>query len=251
MKIFGIAGKAGSGKDTVYNQMEELLTERGYKVTKLSFASKLKDVCCLLFGWDRERLEHDFEYKEGNTLDDGRPDPACQMLGGMTRREVMQKVGTEAMRNGLHMDVWIIALTLAIMRGEYDEYDIGVLTDCRFLNEIHFVTGRDGKLIKVERSGAGTLTNKTNHASETEWQLADDVWDATIQNNPSAEFVQVSLDELKKKVERQILVPFVDGYKTDQQLAEDAKEFARDYPMDISAFKDYISPEEFKRKFGV
>ena len=63
--------------------------------------------------------------------------------------------------------------------------------------------------------------------------------------------MQVSLDELKKKVERQILVPFVDGYKTDQQLAEDAKEFARDYPMDISAFKDYISPEEFKRKFGV
>ncbi len=237
MRIFGIAGKAGSGKDTVYNQMEALLMERGFKVTKLSFASKLKDVCCLLFGWDRERLEHDFEYKEGNTLDDGRPDPACQMLGGMTRREVMQKVGTEAMRNGLHRDVWIIALSLAIMRGEYDEYDIGVLTDCRFLNEIDFVTGRDGKLIKVERSGAGTLTNKTDHASETEWQLMDDVWDVTIQNNPSSVFVQISLDELKKNVERQILVPFVDGYKTDQELADEMKAILRERSGEINFTK--------------
>lgn len=249
MRIFGIAGKAGSGKDTVYKQMEELLTERGYNVTKLSFASRLKDVCVLMFGWDRERLEHDFAYKEGNTLDDGSIDPACEMLG-MTRREVMQKLGTEAMRNGLHQHVWVIALRLAILRGEYDSYDIGVLTDCRFLNEIGFVKQMGGHLIQVERSGAGTLTDKVDHASETEW-LQWREWDAIIQNNPSSEFVQISLDELKKNVERQILVPFVDGYKTDQELAQDAKDFARDYPMDISAFRDYISPEDFKRKFGI
>lgn len=246
MQVFGIAGKAGSGKDTVYLQMERMLKDRGYRVTKLSFASKLKDICCILFGWDRDRLEHDFDYKEGNTLDDGTPDPACEMLG-MTRREVMQKIGTEAMRNGLHRDVWIIALRLAIARGEYDEVDVGVLTDCRFLNEIDFVLGSGGKMIKIERTdNVGTLTDKTNHASETEWQVMEDIWDATIQNNPSDTFVQMSLDDLAKKVERQILKPFVAGYKTDEEILEEAKSRSAE-GREFFPF----SAEEWKRINGI
>lgn len=232
MQIFGIAGKAGSGKDTVYLQMEKKLKEQGFRVTKLSFASKLKDVCCLLFGWDRERLEHDFDYKEGDTMDDGTPDMACLMLR-MTRREIMQKVGTEAMRNGLHRDVWIIALNMAILRGEYDEYDVGVLTDCRFMNEIHFVRTRmhahgSGKMIRIERiDDVGTLTDKVNHASETEWEQWTE-WDATIQNNPSSTFPAASLDDLRNKVEKQILKPLVPGYKTDRGLAEQTKTYLRE-----------------------
>ena len=223
MQVFGIAGAAGSGKDTVYAQMERMLKDRGYRVTKLSFASKLKDVCCLLFGWDRERLEHDFDYKEGNTLDDGSPDPACEMLG-MTRREVMQKVGTEAMRNGLHRDVWIIVLRLAIARGEYDEVDVGVLTDCRFLNEVNFVTGSNGKMVKVERiDDVGTLTDKTNHDSETEIRQFED-FDTVVHNNPSSGFPAASLDDLAKAVEAQVLKPFVVGYKTDEEILREMKE---------------------------
>ena len=249
MQIFGIAGKAGSGKDTVYAQMYQMLDERGYRVGKLSFASTLKDVCVLMFGWDRDRLEHDFDYKEGDTLDDGSPDPACAALG-MTRREVMQKVGTEAMRNGLHRDVWIIALQLAIARGDYGHLDVGVITDCRFLNEIDFVTRNNGKLIQVERiDNVGTLTDKTEHASETEWQLMEDVWDATIQNNPSSTFPAASLEDLRAKVEKQILKPFVAGYKTDEEITAEYK--GHSYPFDVTAHKDYISPEDFKRKFGV
>lgn len=250
MKVFGISGKAGSGKDTVYAQIKELLEKRGLRVGKLSFASVLKDVCCLMFGWDRKRLEHDFAYKEGNTLDDGTPDPACKMLG-MTRREVMQRLGTEGMRNGLHRDVWLICLRLAIMRGAYDNLDVGVLTDCRFINELTFVKDVEGHLVQVVRSGGKTLTDKVNHDSETEWQTWKE-WDAIIQNNPSRKFVQASLDDLKKSVESQVLVPFFEGYKTDQQLAEKMKtDMAAGYPVDIVAFSDYISPEDFKRKFGV
>lgn len=182
MIIIGLAGKAGSGKDTVGGELRRILEiDHGFTCTKLSFAGKLKDACCLFFGWDRERLEHDFAYKEGNTLDDGSPDPACALLG-LTRREVMQNFGSQAVRNGLHRDAWIIILRLAIMRGEYDDIDFGFLTDCRFKNELHFVRDMDGYLMQINRVGStDTLTKHTEHESETDWLDWLD-WDNFFEN---------------------------------------------------------------------
>jgi hypothetical protein len=181
MQVIGFTAKVGGGKDTAGIIVTQALEEKGYRVTKLSFAKYLKDICCMMFGWDRERLEHDFDYKEGDTLDDGSPDPACEALG-MTRRVIMQKIGTEAMRDGLHYDIWIIALKLAIQRGEYDDYDYGLLTDCRFINELQFVRDLDGTLIQVMREGEqSTLTKETNHVSELEWEAWTD-WDSIVKN---------------------------------------------------------------------
>lgn len=201
MRIIGLAGKAGSGKDTAGALLQGMLETQGYKCTKLSFAAKLKDACSMFFGWDRERLEHDFDYKEGHKLDNGAMDPACQMLG-MTRREVMQKFGTEAVRNGLHKDAWVIILQLAIFNGEYNDYDFGFLTDCRFENELKFVCHMGGTLMIIDRvSDQDTLTEHTNHVSETDW-LAWKDWDHIIENriNPNLsktenlEHLRVSLD---------------------------------------------------------
>lgn len=182
MQVIGFTAKVGGGKDTAGILITKALEEKGYRVTKLSFAKYLKDICTMMFGWDRERLEHDFDYKEGDTLDDGSPDPACEALG-MTRRVIMQKIGTEAMRDGLHADIWVIALKLAIHRGEYDDYDYGLLTDCRFINELQFVRDLDGTLIRVERHGEqSTLTDQTQHQSELEWE-AWDSWNAIVENH--------------------------------------------------------------------
>ena len=181
MKVIGFTAKVGGGKDTAGMLVTQALEEKGYRVTKLSFAKYLKDICTMMFGWDRVRLEHDFDYKEGDTLNDGSPDPACAALG-MTRRVIMQKIGTEAMRDGLHYDIWIIALKLAIQRGEYNDYDYGLLTDCRFINELQFVRDLDGTLIQVERQGEQTtLTDQTQHQSELEWESWTD-WDALVPN---------------------------------------------------------------------
>jgi len=182
MKVIGVAAKAGGGKDTAYELLKESLEEEGYTVTKLSFARKLKDALCVMLGFDRERLEYDFDYKEGNTLDDGSLDPACEMLG-MTRREIMQIFGTEGCRDGLHKDIWVISLKLAILHGEYDDYDYGVLTDCRFINELKFVRDLDGILMQIQREGEETtLTDSVDHSSETEWEKWDD-WDAIVMNH--------------------------------------------------------------------
>lgn len=182
VKIIGFSAKIGGGKDTAGLLIREALEEKGYNVTRLSFATPIKRICELMFGWDYERLLDDNEYKEGDTLDDGTPDPACEMLG-MTRRVVMQRIGTEAFRLGLHPDVWIIALNLAIKNGDYDNIHYGLLTDCRFLNELQFVRDMDGTLLQLKRVGARTtLTDKTNHASELEWEAWTGGWDAIIEN---------------------------------------------------------------------
>lgn len=209
MRIIGITGKAGSGKDTIAKIITDELTDIGLSVVKLSYAGPLKDCASLLWGWDRDRLEYDFDYKEGNTLDNGSPDPACEALG-MTRRVFMQRFGTEAMRQNIHQDVWIIALKLAIDRGDYDQYDIGIIPDARFLNELQFVKNLDGYTIKVDRVGSvSTLTDNTQHASELEWEQWDS-WDATVINKI---YDNISLDEnmtlLRNAVAADVLNPLV------------------------------------------
>ena len=214
MKIIGFTAKVGGGKDTAGLLVTQALEEKGYRVTKLSYAKFLKDICTMMFAWDRERLENDPVYKEGDTLDDGSPDPACEALG-MTRRVVMQLLGTEAMRNGLHPDIWIIALKLAIQRGEYDDYNYGLLTDCRFINELQFVRALDGTLIRLERMGEqSTLTDKTQHLSELEWEQWTD-WDATVVNYIDPDLPEeMNLMALRNKLEDAINYVLIPDLKT-------------------------------------
>lgn len=180
MKIISFSGAIGCGKDTAHDLLATHLTKQGFNCKKLSFANKLKDNVARMFYWDRDRLEWDFDYKEGNTLDDGSPDPACELLG-MTRREVMQIYGTEAVRDGLHPDTWVITLRMDILNGVYDDVDYGFITDARFLNELTFTRDLGGFTFQLEKVGGPELTDKTQHASELEWRRWTD-WDAVIRN---------------------------------------------------------------------
>lgn len=237
MRIIGLTAKAGAGKDISGRLLIEALEEKGYTATILSFANPLKQVCALLFNWDYERLLNDTDYKEGDTLDDGSPDPACQMLG-KTRRVVMQEVGTEAMRNGLHRDVWIIAMKLAIARGDYDDYDFGLLTDARFLNELQFVRDLDGTLIQIQRvGGQSTLTEHTQHASETEWETWEGGWDAIIQN-----YVDPDLDEETNLLAlRNKLEDAIEYHKIEDRFTNQASPELRDAVM--TAVNEQLSQE--------
>ena len=161
MKIIGFAGKAGSGKDTAGYILQHALEARGYKVAVLSFADKLKDAAALLLGWDRELLQNDVEYKEGRTLPDGSIDPACDLLNLPSRRDFLQRFGTEAMRNNIDENFWIRVLQLAIINGEYSDYDFGIVTDMRFINEIEFVRNNGGMAVRIDR--VGEMSTLTSH----------------------------------------------------------------------------------------
>ena len=213
MALIGISGKLGSGKDTVGEIIQYLTgVDADGKFTKglnwsyssnfeiKKFAGKLKMVGALLSGADVK----DFE-------DQGFKKRDMSSEWGMTYREFLQKLGTEAMRDGLHTNVWVNAL-FADYKGlvkEWDEfgndllveYPNWVITDMRFPNEMEAIEERGGITIRVERPkpremflmNATTVidTRIPEHPSET--ALDDARFDYVIDNDGT-------LDELVQKV---------------------------------------------------
>ena len=97
MAIISISGKIGSGKDTIADIIMQYTPYHRWQVKK--FAGKLKDIAEILTGVPKINFE-DQEFKQ-------------QDMGpewGMTYRDLLQKLGTEAMRSGLHKNVWVNAL---------------------------------------------------------------------------------------------------------------------------------------------
>ena len=212
--ILGISGRIGSGKDTVgliiqYLDWFKAANSQGLS-TNMSFeewvnlktagypfnhkhweikkyAGKLKEIACILTGCTLEQLE-DQEFKK---LQIG-PD------WGMTYRELLQKLGTEAMRNGLHENVWVNAL--------YADYtnQNWIITDMRFPNEFDAVKSIGGITIRVNRPDTkeyfqlknrdGSITQATLHPSET--ALDNHNFDYVIDNNSSVSDLIVKVREI-------------------------------------------------------
>ncbi len=148
--IIGINGKIGSGKDTFAHMIIE--QQPGWEIKK--FAAKLKQVASILTGAPPERFEdQDFKKQESEF--------------GITYRELLQKIGTEAMRDNIHTDVWVRALFAEYkLTNSYPlqpKYPNWIITDCRFQNEADAIRDRGGYILRIDRPGT---TNGT-HPSET------------------------------------------------------------------------------------
>jgi len=204
--LIGINGKIGSGKDTVGSMIQYLTSEcsnpngkyfrtyqqfvengnpgnndfqhwyeSDWEIKK--FAEKLKQVASLLTGIPRYKFE-DQEFKKTYLGPDwniyfpneDRPEQ-------MSVRTMLQKLGTEALRDGLHTNTWVNALfseytclddtNRASMGNVIDysdcEFPKWIITDMRFPNELQSVIDRGGITIRVTRPGTGV----GNHPSET------------------------------------------------------------------------------------
>lgn len=195
--LIGISGKIGSGKDTVATIIQYLtldpevfsmnnadiladLEHKGYVASKSrykikKFAGKLKQIASLLTGFPVEKFE-DQEFKKellGSEWNTVRPNPLnaitafedVQFSHMMSVRELLQKLGTEAMRNGLHTNVWVNALFADYKPIKLSQYDPSywLVTDTRFPNEADAITERGGILLRIERPGTST----GDHPSET------------------------------------------------------------------------------------
>jgi len=104
------------------------------------------------------------------------------MVRHMTVREMLQKLGTEAMRNGLHNNVWVNAL-FADYRAPKMSEDFPskwLITDVRFENEAEAIKERGGILVRIKRSSS---ESSGSHPSET--ALDHYKFDYTIDNNGS------------------------------------------------------------------
>jgi len=179
MAIISISGKIGSGKDTIADIIMQYTPYHRWQVKK--FAGKLKDIAEILTGVPKINFE-DQEFKQ-------------QDMGpewGMTYRDLLQKLGTEAMRSGLHKNVWVNALFADYQFNieEDEQIHYWIITDSRFPNELAAVKEHNGIAIKVIRDSGNTIG--TTHTSETALDDYTD-WDYVINNNGT-------LEELKTRV---------------------------------------------------
>jgi len=207
--IIGISGRIASGKNTVGDIIEKLcLTNNGPKFEQKSFAGKLKQIASLLTGIPVEDFE-DQEFKksylgaEWGTVESNPlnavpvfEDVAFNHL--MSVRELLQKLGTEAIRDGLHPNAWVNALMCEYKRPKMSEYNPSnwIITDVRFPNELEAVEDVKGLTLKVVRPVEKSKTPARLHPSETSLDKAE--FDYEIINDGS-------IEDLIKKV-RQILI---------------------------------------------
>lgn len=143
MKIVGVCGFIGSGKDTLASI---LVNEKGY--TRLSFADSLKDSISVTFGWDRAMLEGNTpesrQWRE--TVDEWWSNRLN--IPNLTPRRVMQIWGTDVLRNKFHPDIWLASLENKIRTSRCDKI---VISDCRFINELETIRRLGGEIVWVKR----------------------------------------------------------------------------------------------------
>ena len=207
--IIGASGKIGSGKDTVGEIIQKLcLTNNGPKFEIKKYAGKLKQMASLLTGIPVEDFE-DQEFKksylgaEWGTVKSN-PLNAVPVFADvsfnelMSVRELLQKLGTEAIRDGLHPNAWVNALMCEYKRPKMSEYNPSnwIITDVRFPNELEAVEDVKGLTIKVVRPVEKSKTSVRLHPSETSLDKAE--FDYEIINDGS-------IEDLIEKV-RQILI---------------------------------------------
>lgn len=161
MRLVGITGKARSGKDT----FAKALIKHGYQ--RIAFADAVKEVTALIAA-EPTHLYFDDVTKEEYT-------DALQM----TRRQALQKVGTEGIRKALGEDIWIRrALRLWVADGK----PAAVITDVRFDNEAEAILALGGHLVRIVRpDNDGLQGTAATHASEA--GVSSDLIDVEIIND--------------------------------------------------------------------
>jgi hypothetical protein len=248
--IIGISGYSGSGKDTAGIIIQHLkagtkfplkavikkpdvhewwLEERsGWEIKK--WAGKLKTIASILTGIPVEKFE-DQEFKksllgpEWGTVTDiplnSIPVFAdIQFNALMSVRELLQKIGTDALRDNLHEDVWVNALmadynneshldhqNMCIYCGsncfegegcdEYNSYpkqSNWIITDTRFPNEAKAIKKAGGMIIRIERPGVKPVNPHPSETSLEKWKF-----DHVIINDGS-------ITDLTKKIKKVLKV---------------------------------------------
>lgn len=148
--LIGINGKLGSGKDTLASLIKKHASVNN--VVNKSFAYKLKIMGAFLTGTE----EPLWFSQEGKNV--------MLPAWGMTIGEFQQKLGTEAIRNGLHTNAWVLALM-----ADYDKIFNWIITDVRFPNEADVVKEHGGIVIRIDGDPAGVRARSSrnlNHPSE-------------------------------------------------------------------------------------
>ena len=230
--IISLSGYSGSGKDTVGKIIQYLtcsikfpkalpIEERLLGIPDCSghtvpweikkFAGKLKTIASILTGIPKDKFEdQEFKktelgpewttidyikrYSEPFPTDDSIPVEITEVNTPMTARDLLQKLGTDGLRTGLHPNVWVNALMAdyqpltSVSFGIMDlgtsmfqiekmtkpipiEYPNWIITDCRFPNEAIAIKNNGGITIRVDRPGVGPINDHPSEIGLDDWNF--------------------------------------------------------------------------------
>ena len=141
MLLIGISGQKYNGKDTIADYLVS-----NYGFIKLSFGSKLKEMCKILFGFTEEQLY-------------GSKKESCDEFWNITPREIFQYFGTDILRKDIQKIIPNINETFWIKCVEKEINQITqinpnakiVISDVRFINEVSMIKSLNGYVIRVIR----------------------------------------------------------------------------------------------------
>lgn len=172
--IIGIAGKKGSGKDTLGKY---ICDKYGFK--RYAFGDPVKEVCKILFGFNDEQLYGDDKEK-------------MDMKLGIRPREAFQKIGTDFGREIIHKlfprlliekeELWISIFLRNACKNNL------VITDVRFQNEADAIKKAGGIIIFLDSD----FSIKDNHKSEK----INVKYDYLIRNDEKKEDLYKKFDSL-------------------------------------------------------
>lgn len=191
------SGKKQVGKDTAAEMAKRILSAAGYKVRITAFAEPLKDILINVFGIGRDLVYGSNDDKETPThisWDNLPLEIAARYMGHsdqipsgpMTIRSLMQVLGTDIFRDMIDDQVW----ATAPFRRSWDDYDVVILTDCRFPDEKRLTEENGGVTIRLERDTGLIDLHKSEIA------LNDDVFEYQYENNGTFDDLYYYIDKV-------------------------------------------------------
>lgn len=177
MKIIGLTGRARAGKDTAAGIIIEWAKEHGADfIIRQGFADLLKLSAFRALGGSpdvplAEAVRFCDELKQdGGDLEVTLPTEPLDPIRSyaLTGREFLQRYGTEAHRDVFGTDFWVDALFAHVEANGPDfGYDLLVIPDCRFDNEVAAVVAHGGEVWEVTRpQHDDELKSGLEHTSE-------------------------------------------------------------------------------------
>jgi hypothetical protein len=180
--LFGLTGKARSGKDTTGIIIQLLLAH----TQLVSWADPIRRALRAMYpGLNDAHIYGDLKET---------PLPVL----GKSPRQMMQTLGTDWGRNIIHKDIWLM-IGMNNIAAAMDEGHNVVVTDVRFENEAEAIRNMGGHILHIRRDNQQTIQEST-HASEAGIAVLESDW--VVHNTGTVEDLQTRLSGIIGRIQR-------------------------------------------------
>lgn len=148
MRLIGLTGRAGCGKNTVGDMLSMLPEGNGMPFELLAFAAPLKEMLDGLLDYLGE------DYIDVGDWDAREWKESPLKSIGVSPRRLAQTLGTEWGREMIHPDIWLKCAGHSVaLLAEEEGVEHICFTDCRFENEASWIRGQGGEVWHILRPG--------------------------------------------------------------------------------------------------